>query len=105
MKRRQGFQFQIGTYMKDQMLLILLHIVCVTLLCAFLHVTGYSNSGIVLIAVVWTLVLTVWLLVRYVSRKRYFEKMIDTMEQVDQRYLLGELMPDSCRMELSLIHI
>lgn len=99
MKRRQGFQFQIGTYMKDQMLLILLHIVCVTLLCAFLHVTGYSNSGIVLIAVVWTLVLTVWLLVRYVSRKRYFEKMIDTMEQVDQRYLLGELMPDSCRME------
>ncbi len=99
MKRRQGFQFQIGTYMKDQMLLILLHIVCVTLLCAFLQVTGYSNSGIVLIAVVWTLVLTVWLLVRYVSRKRYFEKMIDTMEQVDQRYLLGELMPDSCRME------
>lgn len=99
MKRRQGFQFQIGTYMKDQMLLILLHIVCVALLCAFLHVTGYSNSGIVLIAVVWALVLTVWLLVRYVSRKRYFEKIIDTMEQVDQRYLLGELMPDSCRME------
>lgn len=65
----------------------------------FLRITGYPKSNCILITVVWGLVFLVWLSVHYFSRRNYFKKMKEMMEQIDQRYLLGELMPDSVHLE------
>lgn len=99
MRQKKKFQLNLGIYFKDQILLILLHVVCLLLLCGFLYVTGYTGSHCVLIAAVWVLILTVWLLAHYISRAKYFNQIEAMMEQVDQRYLLGELMPSSHRLE------
>ncbi len=40
-----------------------------------------------------------WLGYEYYSRRRYFHELWETLNKMDQRYLLGELMPVSHRLE------
>lgn len=86
-------------YLKDRCLLLILHFVCMGLLAGFLRLTGYSSANVMLIGIFWVLILFVWLMVTFLQRKRYFQKADRLLEQMDQRYLLGELLPDSFRLE------
>lgn len=99
MRRESTGSMSLASYLKDRILLILLQIVCLGFLLFFLRITGYPKSNCILITVVWGLVFLVWLSVHYISRRNYFKKMKEMMERIDQRYLLGELMPDSMHLE------
>ena len=99
MRQKNTDFMNFASYLKDRILLILLQMVCLGFLLFFLRITGYSKSNCILIAVVWGLIFLVWFGVHYFSRRTYFKKMKETIEQIDQRYLLGELMPDSPHLE------
>lgn len=88
-----------GEYMRDKILLIVLHVCCMFALAGFLNATGYPKDYWLLILGCWLLILMLWLGNGYYRRKQYFQKIEETLEQVNQRYLLGELMPDSYRLE------
>lgn len=90
---------KLWNYLRDRGMLLLLHLVCMCVAAVFFDLTGYSRSNIVLILAVWFLVLTAWLTVHYLERRRFFRKAEKILENMDQRYLLGELLPDSCRLE------
>lgn len=89
----------VAAYIKDKVLLLLLHGVCMCLLTAFLQLTGYPGDYCVVILCCWCLILMIWLLVQFFSRRQYFQKLEEITEKLDQRYLLGELMPQSFRLE------
>lgn len=86
-------------YIKDKVLLLLLHIVCTAALCGFLCATGYARQYCLIIGIIWWMILFLWLGIGYVNRCRYFQAMEETLRCIDQRYLLGELMPASHRLE------
>lgn len=86
-------------YCKDKCLLLLLHLVCMGTGGGFLRATGYSRTNTLLILIVWVLLLFIWFIVTYLWRKKYFLEMKRILEEVDQQYLLGELMPISPRLE------
>lgn len=86
-------------FVKDKGMLLLLHLVCMCVAAAFLSITGYSTTNIILLLVVWLMVLSGWLLATYFQRRKFFQEMEQILEKVDQRYLLGELIPDSFRLE------
>lgn len=86
-------------FLKDKVLLILLHILCMCTLGAFLSATGYLYSNTILIGIAWVFILAVWLLVTYIQRYRYFRQIEQILGKLDQRYLLGEMLPDSYRLE------
>lgn len=86
-------------YVKDKILLLVLHMLCMLLLAGFLHGTGYSKEYICLILLGWLGILGCWFVYGYFNRKCYFQKMKEILDQVNQRYLLGELMPESYRLE------
>lgn len=86
-------------YLRDKILLLVLHGGCMLLLAGFLYATGYETGYWLLILIFWCLILTVWLGYGYYSRKCYFQELEKTLEKMDQRYLLGELMPVSHRLE------
>lgn len=86
-------------FIKDRLLLLCLHIGCMFALAAFLFLTGYSMDYCAVILICWCFVLTVWLLAQFFVRKDYFSKIEMIMEKLDQRYLLGELMPRPFRLE------
>lgn len=87
------------SFLKDRLLLFLLHFGCMMVLGGFLLATGYSGDALLLILICWLLVLLVWIIYEYRKRKHYFSKMEAVLAQIDQRFLLGELMPFSERLE------
>jgi len=87
------------SYLKDKILLFLLHISCMMALSVFLLATGYQRDLCLLILLCWFLILMVWTTCEYRKRKRYFSRMEAVLRQVDKRFLLGELMPYSARLE------
>jgi signal transduction histidine kinase len=89
----------VKNFLKDRCLLLILHGVCMCLLAAFLRLTGYEAANTGLILIFWTLILLVWLGTVYIQRKAYFLEAGQILEKTDQRYLLGELLPDSFRLE------
>ena len=86
-------------FIRDKGLLLLLHLVCMCAAAAFFRLTGYSATNTILFLVVWILLLTAWLLITFLQRHRFFRDARQILEKVDQRYLLGELLPDSYRLE------
>lgn len=86
-------------FLKDRGMLLLFHLVCMFVLSFFLKITGYNAANTTLILIFWVILLLVWLSVTYLQRRNYFHEMEQILENVDQRYLLGELLPDSFRLE------
>lgn len=86
-------------FLKDKFLLILLHVFCMCVMGIFLHITGYSSSDLILIEIFWVLIVCMWLLVTFIQRHHYFCRIEKMLNQLDQRYLLGEMLPDSYRLE------
>lgn len=86
-------------FLKDRLLLFLLHFACMMALGVFLLATGYQRDACLLILICWFLVLLVWITYEYRKRKQYFSRMEAVLVQIDQRFLLGELMPFSERLE------
>lgn len=87
------------SFLRDKLLLYLLHLSCMMALAVFLRATGYSADGRLLVLICWFLVLCIWTVCEYHRRKRYFSRMEAVLAQIDQRFLLGELMPFSDRLE------
>ena len=86
-------------FMKDKALLLLANLIGMALLFAFLRLTSYPLDDCVIVLACWALALLTWLLARFFSRKKYFSELEKIMEDLEQRYLLGELMPRSFRLE------
>lgn len=86
-------------YIKDKSLVFILHIFCMSVLCGFLHVTGYPPDFCVLIGGCWVLAAASFFGIDFLKRRRYFQELSRILERMDERYLLGELMPDSVRLE------
>lgn len=89
----------VTSFLKDRLMLYLLHLVCMMALGTFLLATGYHRDACLLIWICWILVLVAWTVYEYHKRKQYFSKMEAVLARIDQRFLLGELMPFSDRLE------
>ncbi len=90
---------KIMEYIKDKVLLLALHVFCMMLMAGFLFATGYERTYCMLILIFWMLILVLWTGYGYWSRKCYFRELESIVEKMDQRYLLGELMPVSHKLE------
>ena len=53
----------------------------------------------VIILVCYCVILAGWLFLQFFSRRSYFRKLEQLTDQLDRRYLLGELMPESFGLE------
>ena len=87
------------SFLKDKILLFCLHLSCMMALFLFLCATGYPKDAGLLILVCWFGILLSWSVYEYRKRKRYFTRMEAVLAQVDKRFLLGELMPSSEKLE------
>ena len=86
-------------YIKDKILICLLHLLCMILLMGFFYITGYNRNAAALILIFWWIILGIWIVTGYCRRKKYFDRAEHILENVDQRYLLGELLPASPYLE------
>ena len=71
---------------------MLLNFLCMIGLAIFLSVTGNSFDSIFLILLIWIVVLTFYFVISYHRRKVQMEKLLDLAEQLEECYLLSEVM-------------
>ncbi len=88
-----------SAFIRDKCLLLLLHFVCMSILSAFLHITGYPDANIALIRIFWLIILGAWLLFTFLQRRKFFREAFRILENTNERFLLGELLPDSFYLE------
>lgn len=80
-------------YLKNRLLTILVNLMGMWTLALFLLANGNQMHAVLLIFMVWLLVLTVYLWLTYVVRKRRLNKLLHMTEQLEERYLIAEIMP------------
>ena len=79
-------------YLKNQLHVILLNILGVLALALFLIAIGTSIHAISLIALVWIVVVFCYLTILYFNRKRHLNELLAMIDQLEEKYLLPEVM-------------
>lgn len=90
---------KLGDYIKDKAGILLLNGAGMLLLFIFLLASGNSVSVVALIFIAWFLILFFYLTGQYLGRKKYFQELQQLLEELDERYLLAEVMKPSWRLE------
>ena len=72
-------------YIRDKILLLVLHACCMLMLAGFLYATGYERAYCVLILIFWILILALWIWCGYYGRRRYFRELEATVERIDRK--------------------
>ena len=79
-------------YWKQKLPIMFLNFLCMIGLVIFLSVTGNSFDSIFLVLLIWIVILATYLVMSYYSRKVQMEKLLKLAEQLEERYLLSEVM-------------
>ena len=79
-------------YLKNQLPVILIDLLGMLALALFLIASDNPIQTVLFILAVWALVLVLCLLSFYFSRKKYLNKLLNMAEQLEERYLLPEIM-------------
>lgn len=81
-----------SSYLKDKVLVIIINILVMIFTFLYLIAIGNTISDIFLIVLSWTIILSISLFLQYYRRKRFLEKLLDTCEGLEEKYLIKELM-------------
>lgn len=79
-------------YWKQQLPCLLLNFSCMIGLTIFLRITGNSLDSIVLILIIWLMILALFFTKRYYNRKVQLDRLLKLAEQMEERYLISEVM-------------
>lgn len=79
-------------YLKDQLPVILIELLGMLALALFLIANDNNIQTVLFILAVWSVVLVLCLMFFYLSRKKHLNKLLDMTEQLEERYLLPEIM-------------
>lgn len=86
-------------YVKNHLPLIALNLLGALALSLFLLATGNAIQTVLFILITWMLVLILCLTIRYLSRKKQLDKLLEMAGQLKERYLIPEVMQKPDRAE------
>ena len=86
-------------YWKNQLPVVLIHLLGMAALALFLLASGDPFQTVLFILAVWLLALVLYLLGAYFSRKKRLNELLDMARQLEERYLLPEIMPEPERAD------
>lgn len=86
-------------YFRNQLPIILLHIAGILVLNLFLLAVGNNIQTVLFISVIWVLVLVCFLSIAFLFRKQKMERLLSMTEQLEERYLIAEIMKKPVRAD------
>ena len=86
-------------YMKNLMPAMLINLAGMVALALFLLASGSSIDTVVFIVVIWLLVFVIYMVVSCYGRKRYLNKLLDMTDQLEEAYLIADLMKEPERAD------
>lgn len=91
-------------YFKSRYGIIGLNIISLLTLIIFLISTGNTFDTIKVIIVVWILVLSIFLIYEYKKRKVFFNEVLRSIDNLDKKYLISEIIEEPPYIEASLYY-
>ena len=79
-------------FLKNQLPSLLINFAGILALVLFLTANGNPISVSLLIAIVWIVVMSLYGVIRFLTQKRHLCKLLDMAEQLEEKYLLPEVM-------------
>lgn len=86
-------------YVKNLLPTFMVNFIGMLALTLFLLASGNSIDTVILVLVVWSVVLLIYIAISCSLRKRYIEKLLSMTEQLEDRYLIAELMDEPVRAD------
>lgn len=90
---------KIVEYLKSKSLAFIIHFISMVILSFFLLAVGNTPETVRLILYAWFIIAIFFYATDYVQKNNYFKSIFSLLEHLDKRYLIGEVMPDSFRIE------
>lgn len=81
-----------AAYIRERVLLLLLHIFCAIGLILFLYIMELPSSSIMVILLFWIFILTAYLASHYIQAKHKYNDILQIMKVLDQKYLISEML-------------
>ena len=104
MSRKEISGYRLGAYARERIGTLLLNLCGMAALSLFLLGTGYGSDGLCLILMVWLLVYLAVELCHFIKRRAYFIEVFDTLKQMEQKYLIAEVMQRDGTLEGELYY-
>ncbi|MCX4374715.1 MAG: sensor histidine kinase [Lachnospiraceae bacterium] len=79
-------------YLKNKIPVIFVNLMGMLALALFLFANGNQLQTVLFIFIVWMIILIAYLSTAYNMRKRYLNKLLDMTKQLEERYLIPEIM-------------
>ncbi len=86
-------------YLKNQLPALLLNLLGMVVLGLFLLAVDNSLQTVLLIGVTWMIVAAAYLTIIYFARKKRLNRLLELTEQLEERYLIPEIMAEPDRAE------
>lgn len=81
-------------WLRNRIPFLLVNVLGMAALACFLLVSGNTRDTACLVMTVWILVLCAGLTCSFLTRKRYFDRLMRMAEELDERYLIPEVMEE-----------
>lgn len=91
-------------YLKDQLPVIITHILSMLFCVVFLSAINMQASIISILLVFWILIAGGYIHIRFFLRKRYFAELLLQLERLDKKYLISEVMEHPILTEDKIYH-
>ena len=91
-------------YWKQQIPFLSLNLICMAALALFLRVNGNDFDSIILIILIWVLLLAGCLCYTFLTRNAQTEKLLGLTEQLEERYLISEVMEKPRRADAQIYY-
>ena len=86
-------------YIKDKLLFILINVVVFSIIAFTLIYINFNIVFILLVFVIWFLPLFSYITIEYIRFRNYYLEIEDTLENLDKKYLLPEVVESTCILE------
>ncbi|MBK1809824.1 sensor histidine kinase [Clostridium sp. YIM B02505] len=81
-------------YLKDRLLFLLINFILSIIICSIMLLINISTSVIVLTLSIWFLPIFSFIIVEFIKSKRFYEEVTSTMDNLDRKYLLSEIIEE-----------
>lgn len=79
-------------YLSDKVIVILINMASMMALSLYLILIGNYLTNVILILAAWGIILVAYLSIDYIIKRKYFNKIDDTLKNLDKPYLIAEVM-------------
>lgn len=86
-------------YIRDHAAVLLVHTAGILFLSIYLLLVGNGKTTVFLIAVIWIGSIVLFFAIDFYRRRNYFKRLKALLEELDNRYLIAEVMEPSAHLE------